>query len=38
MSSNETLYSRLDGYDEISTVANDLLSRLMADPVLARFW
>ena len=38
MSSNETLYSRLGGYDAISAVANDLLSRLMADPVLARFW
>lgn len=38
MSNDDTLYSRLGGYDSISAVANDLLSRLMADPVIARFW
>jgi len=38
MSSDESLYSRLGGYDAISAVANDLLSRLMSDSVLARFW
>jgi len=33
-----TLYERLGGYDAIAAVANDLLSRLMADPQLGRFW
>ena len=33
-----TLYQRLGGYDAISAVANDLLPRLQADPLLARFW
>ena len=36
--STKTLYERLGGYDAISAVANDLLRRLRADPVLARFW
>jgi hemoglobin len=36
--SAKTLYERLGGYDAISAVANDLLRRLRADPVLARFW
>jgi hypothetical protein len=27
-----TLYARLGGYDAIAAVADDLLSRLMADP------
>ncbi len=33
-----TLYARLGGYDAIAAVADDLLPRLMADPLLARFW
>jgi hemoglobin len=33
-----TLYQRLGGYDAIAAVANDLLSRLRADPQLGRFW
>ena len=32
-----TLYERLGGYDAISAVASDLLSRLQADTQLARF-
>lgn len=38
MSDNVTLYSRLGGYDAISAVVHNLLSRLMADPLLGRFW
>jgi len=38
MSNDDSLYSRLGGYDAISAVTNDLLSRLIADSVLARFW
>jgi len=34
----KTLYERLGGYDAIAAVANDLLSRLRADPQLGRFW
>ena len=34
----ETLYSRLGGYDAITAVADDLLARLKADDLLARFW
>jgi truncated hemoglobin YjbI len=37
-SSTKTLYERLGGYDAISAVANDLLSRLETDPQLGRFW
>ena len=33
-----TLYERLGGYNTIAAVANDLLSRLRADPQLGRFW
>lgn len=33
-----TLYERLGGYDAINAVANNLLPRLMSDPLLARFW
>ena len=33
-----TLYQRLGGYDAIAAVADDLLSRLRADPQLGRFW
>ena len=36
--SDSTLYQRLGGYDAISAVASDLLSRLQADARLARFW
>jgi hemoglobin len=36
--SQATLYERLGGYDAISAVANDLLPRLQADSLLARFW
>ena len=28
---NQTLYTRLGGYDSLAAVANDLLPRLMAD-------
>ena len=34
----KTLYERLGGYDAIAAVANDLLPRLQADPLLGRFW
>ncbi len=34
----DSLYARLGGYDAISAVANNLLSRLIADPQLGRFW
>ena len=34
----KTLYERLGGYNAIAAVANDLLSRLRADPQLGRFW
>jgi hemoglobin len=34
----KTLYERLGGYDAIAAVANDLLPRLRADPLLGRFW
>lgn len=34
----ETLYSRLGGYDAVSAVAENLLSRLQSDPALHRFW
>lgn len=34
----KSLYERLGGYDAICAVANDLLSRLVADKLLARFW
>jgi len=35
---NQTLYKRLGGYDNIAAVAADLLSRLMGDSLLGRFW
>jgi hemoglobin len=34
----KTLYERLGGYDAIAAVANELLPRLQADPLLGRFW
>jgi hemoglobin len=38
MNEQTSLYERLGGYDAITAVVNDLLSRLMADAVLGRFW
>ena len=38
MSEEKTLYARLGGYDAIAAVANNLVSRAMADPLLGRFW
>ncbi len=38
MSEQASLYERLGGYDAITAVVNELLSRLMADSVLGRFW
>ena len=35
---DQTLYQRLGGDDSIAAVASDLLPRLMADPLLGRFW
>ena len=35
---NKSLYQRLGGYDSMAAVADDLLPRLMADPLLGRFW
>ena len=35
--SEQSLYSRLGGYDAISAVVHELLSRLMADSQLGRF-
>jgi len=34
----KSLYDRLGGYDAITAVVNELLSRLMADSQLGRFW
>jgi hypothetical protein len=34
----DTLYKRLDGYDSIAAVSDDLLIRLQADPQLAPFF
>lgn len=36
--SEESLYLRLGGYDAVADVARDLLSHLMSDPQLERFW
>ena len=38
MSEEKTLYARLGGYDAIAAVANNLVSRLMSDARLGRFW
>ncbi len=38
MAETKTLYARLGGYDAIAAVADNLLSRLMADAQLGRFW
>ena len=34
----KTLYERLGGYDGITAFTNDLLPRLLRDPLLGRFW
>jgi hemoglobin len=34
----DSLYSRLGGYDAIAAVVDDLLVRLHEDPRLRRFW
>lgn len=34
----QSLYTRLGGYDAISAVVHELLTRLMADTQLGRFW
>jgi hemoglobin len=36
--SNDSLYSRLGGYDAIAAVVDDLLPRLRDDQRLQRFW
>jgi hemoglobin len=38
MSEARSLYARLGGYDAIAGVANNLVSRLMSDGRLGRFW
>ncbi|HIF11066.1 MAG TPA: group 1 truncated hemoglobin [Sneathiellales bacterium] len=38
MADSDTLYARLGGYDGFAAVAGELLPRLMADPLLGRFW
>ncbi len=35
---DQNLHQRLGGYDNIAAVADNLLPRLMNDPLLARFW
>ena len=35
---SKPLYERLGGYDAISAVCDDLLTRLMSDSQLGRFW
>ena len=38
MSEEKSLYARLGGYDAIAAVSENLVSRLMADRLLGRFW
>jgi hemoglobin len=38
METGKSLYQRLGGYDAIAAVCNDLLPRLVSDPLLGRFW
>lgn len=38
MAQEDTLYTRLGGYDALSGVANNLLPRLIGDAQLGRFW
>ncbi|PHS01815.1 MAG: group 1 truncated hemoglobin [Blastopirellula sp.] len=35
---DQSLYQRLGGYDAISAVVDNLISRLMSDSQLGRFW
>ena len=36
--SDDSLYTRLGGYDAIAAVADNLIGRLMSDGQLGRFW
>ena len=36
--SGATLYERLERYDTIAAIAENLIGRLMSDPQLGRFW
>jgi hemoglobin len=38
MSDGENLYARLGGYDAIAAVSENLVSRLVTDSLLGRFW
>ena len=38
MGDGKSLYARLGGYDAIAAVSENLVSRLMSDPKLGRFW
>ena len=38
ITSKDSLYSRLGGYDAIAAVVDDFLPRLRSDPRLQRFW
>jgi len=38
ITSKNSLYSRLGGYDAIAAFVDDLLPRLRDDPLLRRFW
>lgn len=38
MNDSNSLYQRLGGYDAIAAVVENLLTRLMADEQLGRFW
>ena len=37
-SASDTLYKRLGGYDAIAAVTDDLITRLVADPQLSKFF
>ncbi len=36
--SDQTLYQRLGGYDAVAAATDDLLGRLLSDPVLKDYW
>ena len=36
--SDQTLYQRLGGYDAIAAATDDLLGRLLSDPLLKDYW
>ena len=38
MTSNDTLYSRLGGYEGVVEFEKNLIERMMADEVIGRFW